>query len=140
MGSEMCIRDRSGDGWELGRTLEWSTWSPAPPYNFANIPTVSHLDEFWELKEKWPNGQKPRPKEYFDIHMPKDTPAGFIIAIFAGLFGFAATWHMLIPAVIGILGVFVTAIARTWNADTDYYIKAAEVKKTEERHFEEIEK
>ncbi|HSJ59411.1 MAG TPA: cytochrome c oxidase subunit 4 [Anaerolineae bacterium] len=38
----------AGDNpWEAS-TLEWSTTSPPPPYNFAVIPTVSGRDPLWE--------------------------------------------------------------------------------------------
>jgi cytochrome c oxidase subunit I len=39
----------SGDPWDA-RTLEWSISSPPPHYNFAEIPTVHALDEFWHRK------------------------------------------------------------------------------------------
>ncbi|HVX48203.1 MAG TPA: cbb3-type cytochrome c oxidase subunit I, partial [Candidatus Saccharimonadales bacterium] len=42
-------RDLTGDPWD-GRTLEWSTASPTPEYNFAVLPTVSSRDAFWEMK------------------------------------------------------------------------------------------
>jgi cytochrome c oxidase subunit 1 len=37
------------DPWD-GRTLEWTIPSPPPAYNFAEIPAVSHRDEFWARK------------------------------------------------------------------------------------------
>jgi len=37
------------DPWD-GRTLEWIIPSPPPAYNFAEIPAVSHRDEFWARK------------------------------------------------------------------------------------------
>jgi len=37
------------DPWDA-RTLEWSTSSPPPEYNFAKIPTVQSLDAFWHRK------------------------------------------------------------------------------------------
>jgi cytochrome c oxidase subunit 1 len=37
------------DPWDA-RTLEWSTSSPPPEYNFAEVPLVTHRDEFWHRK------------------------------------------------------------------------------------------
>jgi len=46
------LRDKTGDAWHgYGRTLEWATSSPAPIYNFAYIPKVSKLDQFWETNK-----------------------------------------------------------------------------------------
>jgi cytochrome c oxidase subunit 1 len=37
------------DPWD-GRTLEWTTPSPVPVYNFAEQPVVHELDDFWHRK------------------------------------------------------------------------------------------
>ena len=37
------------DPWDA-RTLEWSVPSPPPEYNFAEIPTVHSVDEYWHQK------------------------------------------------------------------------------------------
>ncbi len=37
------------DPWDA-RTLEWTIPSPPPPYNFAQIPQVHALDDFWHRK------------------------------------------------------------------------------------------
>ena len=42
-------KDAPADPWD-GRTLEWSIPSPAPVYNFAEIPTVHSRDPFWDRK------------------------------------------------------------------------------------------
>ncbi len=131
------LRDKTGDPWN-GRTLEWATSSPAPFYNFAHDPAVAELDHHWEEKQKTNYELKnPDEIEYQDIHMPKDTSTGFWIAMFFGVLGFAMVWHMVIPAIIGALGIFVTLVMRSFKTDVDYYVKADEVKRIEIEHYKE---
>ncbi|MEP6475708.1 MAG: cytochrome c oxidase subunit I [Actinomycetota bacterium] len=42
-------RTFEADPWD-GRTIEWMTTSPPPDYNFAEIPQVHALDDFWHRK------------------------------------------------------------------------------------------
>jgi cytochrome o ubiquinol oxidase subunit 1 len=49
------LRDLTGDPWG-GRTLEWSTTSPPPPYNFAFTPVVHDLDVRWDMKKRVTTG------------------------------------------------------------------------------------
>jgi len=71
------LRDVTGDPWD-GRTLEWSTASPPPDYNFAFTPVVHELDAWHDMKQR---GHQ-RPVQGFKaIHMPKNTPVGFGIAM-----------------------------------------------------------
>src|SRR5713101_2725218 len=42
-------RELTGDPWN-GRTLEWTTASPPPVYNFAVLPRVDAVDAFWVAK------------------------------------------------------------------------------------------
>ncbi len=132
------LRDHTGDPWN-GRTLEWSVASPAPLYNFAVLPTVNELDAFSAYKEKHGIHGRVHAQDidYQPIHMPKNTPAGFIISIFAGIAGFALVWHMWIPAIVGFLGVLATASGKTFFTDTDYYIDAETIRKTELAHIKE---
>src|SRR5581483_5194449 len=71
--------DTTGDYWN-GRTLEWSTTSPAPFYNFAHIPHVHGRDAFWLMKEQ---GELTKPTSYNDIHLPKNSMIGLVIAEYA---------------------------------------------------------
>jgi cytochrome o ubiquinol oxidase subunit 1 len=120
-------RDLTGDPWD-GRTLEWSTVSPAPEYNFAVIPTVHKRDSFWEMKQ----GKHPAlSTEYADIQLPKNTPMGIFIAMGAFMFGFGLIWHMWWLAVIGLLGVITLIIIRAHDEETEYTITAKELAKLE---------
>jgi cytochrome o ubiquinol oxidase subunit 1 len=119
--------DATGDPWN-GRTLEWSTVSPAPFYNYAVIPTVTARDQFWETKQA---GITAAPPVYTDIHMPKNTGAGVIIAGFSFLVGFAAVWHIPWLAVIGGAGAIIAIIIRLTDDDTEYTISASKVAQLE---------
>jgi cytochrome o ubiquinol oxidase subunit 1 len=45
------LRDKTGDPWG-GRTLEWSTSSPPPDYNFAFTPVIHDSDAWWDMKNR----------------------------------------------------------------------------------------
>ena len=123
-------RDATGDPWN-GRTLEWSTRSPPPFYNYAHIPEVDSRDPFWAMKALG-NTSSHEKSEYHDIHMPKNTAAGIYIGGFSFIFGFAMIWNILWLAAIGIIGIVVSLVIRLRDEDIDYYIPASEVKKLEE--------
>jgi cytochrome o ubiquinol oxidase subunit 1 len=120
-------RDLTGDPWD-GRTLEWSVPSPAPVYNFAVIPTVTDRDAFWETKQ---SELPTSPVVYTDIHLPKNSGMGIIIAGFAFLFGFAIIWHIWWLMVIGLFGIIGSIIVRASDDDTEETITAAEVARIE---------
>ncbi len=119
--------DVTGDPWN-GRTLEWSTMSPAPFYNFAVVPNVTERDEFWEMKRR---DAKPEKPEYEDIIIPKNTPLGLIVAGFAFLFGFAMVWHIWWLLIVGFVGIVVTILARASDDETEYILTAQEVERLE---------
>jgi cytochrome o ubiquinol oxidase subunit 1 len=125
-------RDLTGDPWVNGRTLEWSIPSPAPFYNFAVSPTVHDRDAFWDMKENHlPNPNLQPQTHYADIHMPRNTGTGFIIAVFSGVFGFGMVWHIPWMIGLGLVGVFATIMKRTLNQNTDYYLTSDEIVKLE---------
>jgi cytochrome o ubiquinol oxidase subunit 1 len=121
-------RDLTGDPWD-GRTLEWATASPPAVYNFAEIPQVHSLDAFWEMKRAGTAYRKPQ--SYSDIHMPRNTPAGFVIGVFAFFFGFAMIWYIWWLAIASALGILATVLIRSFNDDIEYVLPAAEVERSE---------
>jgi cytochrome o ubiquinol oxidase subunit 1 len=103
-------RDLSGDPWN-GRTLEWSTASPPPAYNFAVMPRVDSLDAFWAMKQR----AAPRPAEPFPaIEVPRNSANGFLTAFFAVVSGFAMIWHIWWLAILGLLGATIILMAFGW--------------------------
>jgi len=122
-----ALRDVTGDPWD-GRTLEWSTSSPPPDYNFAFTPRVYDNDSWTDMKRR--NYLRPV-KDFVSIHMPKNTAAGFVIAGLSAATGFALVWQMWIFAVLGLVATVGAAIIHTFNYKRDYYIPAEEVVVTE---------
>lgn len=114
------------DPWD-GQTLEWATSSPPPFYNFAIIPEVKGRDAFWEMKKK----AHKKPKKYHNITLPKNTSAGIYISVFVLLFGFAMVWHMWLFAIIGILGIIIFTIKKTFDPEHEYVLAKSEVEKIE---------
>jgi len=121
------LRDVTGDPWN-GRTLEWSTSSPPPDYNFAFTPRVYDNDTWADMKKH----QYERPRDGFvAIHMPKNTAAGFIIAALSGAVGFALIWQMWLVAGFSFVAMLAAIIIHTFNYKRDYYIPVDEVVRTE---------
>lgn len=110
------------DPWN-GRTLEWSTTSPPPEYNFSSIPHVSGKDAFWTMKES----REGVPSAREDIHLPANTSVGFIIAGLSLCFGFAMIWHIWWLAVLGIVGVFACLVARSFNDKIEYVLPVEKI-------------
>jgi cytochrome o ubiquinol oxidase subunit 1 len=121
------LRDLTGDPWN-GRTLEWSTSSPPPAYNFAFTPVVYDNDAWWDMKER----SYRRPLEGFKpIHMPSNTGTGVILAGFAVAFAFGMIWYIWWLAALSFIAMLGTAIHHTFNYKRDFDIPAGDVVRTE---------
>jgi cytochrome o ubiquinol oxidase subunit 1 len=124
--------DLTGDPWD-GRTLEWSLASPPAEYNFAVIPTVHAIDEFWYRKEKGIAYQ--RPEKYHDILLPKNVPHGVVIGALALAFGFAMVWYIWWLAVLSLVSIIAVIIAIATMDNTDRLIPAKEVARIEDERI-----
>jgi cytochrome o ubiquinol oxidase subunit 1 len=112
-------RDVTGDPWN-GRTLEWSTASPPPEYNFAVLPHVESLDAFWFAKQHEPS----TPESYEPIAVPHKSANGFVTAFFSVITGFALIWHIWWMAVLGLFCALITLLAFGWIDRVDHVISA----------------
>jgi cytochrome o ubiquinol oxidase subunit 1 len=110
--------------------------SPPAVYNFSEIPRIHGIDAFMDMKERGIAYRKP--DQYRDIHMPKNTGAGFVMGVLSFLFGFAMIWHIWWLAVVAVLGVLGTLIARASHEDTEYTVPAAEVERLEKNRFRQL--
>jgi len=123
------LKDTTGDPWE-GRTLEWSTASPPPAYNFAFTPVIHDLDAWYDMKSR---GYERPTSGFRPIHMPKNTGAGVILSGLALVFGFAMIWYIWWLAALSFAGLFAVAVGHTFNFKRDYYIPTEEVAATEDK-------
>ena len=121
------LRDVFGDPWN-GRSLEWSTASPPPAFNFAVLPNVQGEEAYWGVKQRAIEqsrlGDEP---EYEEIEMPRNSPTGFICAFFASIMGFSLIWHIWWLVGVAALGAFATFVIFAWRNRTEYPIPIEEV-------------
>ncbi|WP_043204141.1 cytochrome o ubiquinol oxidase subunit I [Pseudomonas putida] len=139
----VSVRDRNqnldvtGDPWG-GRTLEWSTSSPPPFYNFAHMPEKVGLDCWHEAKEAGVAYKVPG--KYEAIHMPSNTSTGLFMGLLLTVFGFAFIWHIwwLVGAsLVATIAVFVRHAARD---DQGFMVPAEEVARIEGERLKALAK
>ncbi|CAN7691369.1 cytochrome o ubiquinol oxidase subunit I [Ensifer adhaerens] len=126
------LRDTTGDPWNA-RTLEWSTSSPPPDYNFAFTPVVHDHDSWYDMKnrgyERPLGGFKP-------IHMPRNTGTGVILAGLSVVLAFALIWYIWWLAIVSFVAMLVVSIGHTFNYKRDFYIPSETVTATEDARSE----
>jgi cytochrome c oxidase subunit I len=107
------------DPWDA-RTIEWSTPSPTPEYNFAEPPVVTRLDHFWHLKYEEDDEGRPVRRAGADemlerlehegrnpgqeIHLPNPSYFPFLMAtglplVFYGIIYHTSAWGKALIAV-----------------------------------------
>ena len=132
------LRDVTGDPWN-GRTLEWSTASPPPAWNYAVLPRVGGIDAFWASKQRMHARQaQPASREYEPIEMPKNSPTGFVTAFFAVVTGFALIWHIWWMAALGAFGAFVTLVVFAFRDEDEVEIPAEQIARFDRAHPVEV--
>ncbi len=128
------LRDETGDPWDA-RTLEWSTSSPPPDYNFAFTPRVHRLDAWWDMKQR---GFTRPTSGYLPIHMPKNTGAGVVLSAGCVLMSFGLIWHIWWMAGLFFVATIAAAIVHTYNYDRDYHIPVEEVQEVESAYSRQL--
>src|SRR5579871_3720601 len=130
------LRDVTGDPWD-GRSLEWSTASPPPAFNFAVMPDVEGQDAYWAIKSRArEQGLLRAEPDYQDVEMPRNSPTGFVCAFFATIMGFALIWHIWWMVILGGIGAFATFVVFAWRDHDEYVIPAAEVARIDQANRE----
>ncbi len=113
-----------GDPWNA-RTLEWSTPSPPPEYNFPVIPQITHLNAFHE-KKLHGGAYQPAPR-YRDIEMPANSACGLVFGLALCVCCFGLVWHIWWMAILFFLVTLAAGIIRSFRRDLERIIPAAEV-------------
>jgi cytochrome o ubiquinol oxidase subunit 1 len=121
-----ALSDDTGDPW-LARTLEWSTASPPPPWNFAVLPQVQGTDAYWGMKQAARQTAAEARPAYKPIEVPRNTPVGVFIAFFSVLLGFALIWHIWWLAIAGFIGVAVAALGHAWSMEREAHVPVEEI-------------
>jgi cytochrome o ubiquinol oxidase subunit 1 len=117
------LRDVTGDPWD-GRTLEWSTSSPPPAYNFAFTPIVHDGDAWTDMKRR---GYQRPVSGFKAIHMPRNTGTGVIMAGFSVAFAVGMIWYIWWLAGLSLVALLATAIAHTFDYHRTFHIPAKDV-------------
>ena len=122
------LRDSTGDVWD-SHSLEWSTTSPPPFYNYAKTPHVEELDAFVHMKE---HGIPYRAEAPFSaIHMPRNSWVGVAMGAFTFTFGFAMVWHIWWMAALSTLALLALVVVRANDENVDYMLSAEDVARCE---------
>ena len=114
-------------------TLEWSTPSPPPPYNFAVIPTVASRNPLWEDRmEDTPNrtrisegmlldhGRETLGTTVLDaepdviLRMPGDSPAPLILALALVVLFTGLLLHSWTTSGVGAAITLIACVAWLW--------------------------
>ena len=120
--------DYTGDPWDA-RNLEWSTASPVPFYNFANIPVVHDRNAWWDAKHK--KHKITEPTVYDKIVLPKNTSIGFLIGVLSFLVGFGLVWHITWLVVAPFIFIVCLLIFRSNQENTEYTVPISVIERIE---------
>jgi cytochrome o ubiquinol oxidase subunit I len=123
------LRDITGDPWD-GRTLEWSTSSPPPAYNFAFTPVIYDSDAWTDMKRR---GYVRPISGFKPIHMPHNTGTGLILAGLSVALSVGMIWYIWWLAGLSFAALLAVAIGHTFNYHRDFDIPAESVVETEDQ-------
>lgn len=113
------------DPWDA-RTLEWAIPSPAPEYNFKQIPLIRGLDCLWKEKMAGNKGMTPA-EPLGPIHMPNATILPFVMSFGLFVAGYGFMYRQYWVSILGIGLFFLCMIIRSLKDDPGYHIEVHEL-------------
>ena len=129
-------KDKTGDTWG-SQTLEWSTSSPPPHYNYARLPCICSENTYYDLKDTaLKQAQNRDEPPYKNIEMPANSSVGFFTALFASICGFGMIWHIWWMVIGGLVAVFAIFIRKDWLGDIEHEISAEELRECDKNQIE----
>jgi len=104
------------------------------------LPQVADIDAYWQDKQRAAGHQTSsvQEREYAPIEIPKNSAAGFSIAFFAVISGFALIWHIWWMAGIGALGIFLTMLVFAFREEEEIKIPAEQIAAFDRAHPAEV--
>ncbi len=129
------LRDETGDPWG-GRSLEWATASPPPVFNFAVLPKLYGAEPYWEVKRRAIESEHPDAGRYEPIAVPRNSPTGFVTAVFATVTGFALIWHIWWLVGVGLAAAYAVFVWFAWRDVQEYEMPAEEVARIDRANWE----
>jgi cytochrome c oxidase subunit 1 len=121
----MKPKDAPADPWD-GRTLEWAIPSPAPEYNFKQLPLVRGLDPLF--KEKMEGRKEMTPAEPLSsIHMPSPSILPLVMSIGLFIAGYGFMYHNYYVGAGGVIVTLVCMLLRSVYDDHGYHIEVEEL-------------
>jgi cytochrome o ubiquinol oxidase subunit 1 len=86
------------------------------------------MDAYWGIKQRAAKQNEPdHDPDYQAIHIPRNSPTGFVCAFFATVMGFALIWHIWWMVAAGAIGAFATFVVFAWRDKDEEVISADEV-------------
>ncbi|WP_211326615.1 cytochrome c oxidase subunit I [Paenibacillus flagellatus] len=123
--TSMKPKNAPADPWD-GRTLEWAIPSPAPEYNFKQLPLVRGLDALF--KEKLEGRKEMTPAEPLSsIHMPSPSILPFVMSVGLFIAGFGFMYHNFLVGAGGIVVTLICMLVRSLYDDHGYHIEVEEL-------------
>lgn len=123
--TQLKPKNAPADPWD-GRTLEWAIPSPAPEYNFKQLPLVRGLDPLFV--EKLDGRKEMTPAEPIgSIHMPSPSILPLVMSIGLFISGFGFMYHNYFVAGGGIVITLICMVIRSVYDDHGWHIEPEEL-------------